>query len=254
MKNFFKKLIYLITIILIIGLSFGFWQVQISKAAISVGTIVSAVNTNFTATVDSGANALVVVIGTHQGTISSVTYGGVAMTQVGAGCSAFNECGYVYLLLAPSVGTGTIAITRSGGSSHAAASVSLSGIKQTYTVTNTSLSSGGCGACALAITPSSNNNLIVSALGAEASVSTVSDTVIANLCNQSFECFGSQYFQQTTAASKTMTFNLSSGQRAGVADVAFEPLSTPTSTQQTRVIITTGRVDVLKSRLIIPGN
>lgn len=225
MKKFLKKYLPIVLSVSLIFGSVAYWQFSsptIARAAITVGTVTTGNNGNFTATVDSGANALVVLIGTHQGTVSGVTYGGVSMTQVGSGCSAFNECGYIYLLLAPSVGTGTVVVSRGGGSWHGAAAVSLSGVKQTYTVTNSSLNNSSCSGCTLAITPSSDNNLILSAIGAEASATAV-QTNIASLGSQSFEQMGSEYFAQGTAGSQTMQFNLSSGQRAGMTDVALEP-------------------------------
>lgn len=198
--------------------------------AIVVGTKTSGNNANGSHTVDAGSNlALIVNVGTHQGTITGVTYGGVAMTQLEVGASTNNENGYIFILLNPTPGAATVAVTRSGGSWHGWSALNLSGVKQTTTVVHAA-ANGNSSTATVNITPNTDNNLIIGSCGSEAAPSAgATFTLIHALQGQSFENGGSEYFAQGSAALKAVAMGLSSGQRWGMAAVALEPaLSTPT--------------------------
>src|SRR5574343_412120 len=81
-------------------------------------------------------SALIWLGGTHQGTISSVTWGASGLTKIAEGASAFNECGEIWILLNPTPGTQTLTPSMSGGSWFGGSAVVVSNIKQTTTVTN----------------------------------------------------------------------------------------------------------------------
>jgi hypothetical protein len=178
-------------------------------------------------------DALIVVVGTHQGVITGITYGGQAMTQLSLGSSAFDEDGSIWILLDPPTGSNTVDITRSGGSWHGAVAISLINVKQTTTVTQVS-ESGNESSPDINITPSTNNNLIITGIGAEAYTYTDDPQFgLSHIHGQSYEVMAaSLYFQGTAAAFNSQTF-LASGQRYGLAVVAIEPFSGPTQTTKT---------------------
>lgn len=199
---------------------------QYTISTVSVGTISSGNNANWSHTVPSGTNrGLAVLIGTHQGTITAVTFGGVALTKIAEGASAFNECGDIWLLTNPTVSTATIAVTMSSGSWWGGVGINLTNLKQTYTVT--SATAGGAGTTAsVSITPPSTYNLILAAVGSEATPSAGTGFTVAKvLQGQSFENEGSEYQQVSTKAQLSATFGLNSSQRWGIAAAAFEPAS-----------------------------
>lgn len=188
----------------------------------SFGTTSTGNNSNWSHTVDSGSNlALIVAIGTHQGNISSVSWNGTSLTQIDVGHSAFNENGEIWGLLAPTPGTGTVAVSMSGGSWWGGVAINVSGVKQaaesTWTHAN---NSGSSGTASVSITPPSANCLLIAVMGAEADSTSRTYTLIANLQGQSFENASSQY--TTASGNTTLNFGLSAGQRWGAAAVALE--------------------------------
>lgn len=179
-------------------------------------------NTNFTHTTPSGLtnSVLVVGVGTHQGIITGVTYNGTAMTQIAVGSSAFDEDGSVWLLLNPDAGANTVAITRSGGSWHGAYAITLSGVKQTTTVTNAKVDSASGSASTVSVTPPDGNVFVFAAAGGEATYTGTYSPTSGNfttLTSASFENLGILYYFLKTGMPQTVTLNMSSGQRYGMA-------------------------------------
>lgn len=200
-------------------------------------------NTDFTHVFPTGMSntALIVIVGTHQGVITGVTYNGDAMTKLAEGSSSFDEDGSVWILLNPDTGSNTVDISRSGGSWHGAVAISLSNVKQTTTVT-TATEGGSEASPDINITPSTNDNLIITGLGAEAYTYTDDPQVgFAHISSASYEAMaGSMYLQGTAAAFNSQTF-LASGQRYGLAVVALEPAPSSTAANSTRPAIVTGK-------------
>lgn len=177
--------------------------------------------------------ALVVFVGTHQGNITGVTYGGQAMTKIAEGSSSFDEDGSLWLLLNPPTGSNTVDVSMSGGSWWGACALSLSNVKQTTTVTNVS-EGGNESTPDINITPPANNCLILTALGAEAYTYTDDPQVgLAHIHGQTYEVMSASIYQQDTAGAFNSQTYLSSGQRYGLAVMALEP-APATATYQPR--------------------
>jgi hypothetical protein len=193
-------------------------------------------NTDFTHVFPTGMSntALIVIVGTHQGNITGITYNGDAMTKIAEGSSAFDEDGSVWILLNPDTGSNTVDISRSGGSWHGAVALSLSNVKQTTTITNVS-EGGNESTPDINITPSTNDNLIITGLGAEAYTYTDDPQIgLAQISGASYESMsGSIYLQGTAAAFNSQTY-LASGQRYGLAVVALEPAPAATTANSER--------------------
>lgn len=121
-------------------------------------------------TVGSGSERILLVAlsGTYNGTDyvtgGSVTYGGVAMTQLIAQTfSPSNNCRslYVYYLLAPAIGTANIVVTPTSSQELGGAAVSYSGVKQSgfpdaHGGANSGLSSSGANNFTLSSTVADN--------------------------------------------------------------------------------------------------
>lgn len=167
--------------------------------------------------------ALVVFVGTHQGNITGVTYGGQAMTKIAEGSSSFDEDGSLWLLLNPPTGSNTVDVTMSGGSWWGATALSLSNVKQTTTVTNVS-EGGNESTPDINITPTVNRCLILTALGAEAYTYNDDPQVgLAHIHANTYEVMSASMYQQETAGVFNSQTYLSSGQRYGLAVMALEP-------------------------------
>ena len=176
--------------------------------------------------VEGLGKCLVVLIGTHQGTISTVTWNGASLTKVGEGASAFNECGDIWALMNPTAGTGNVVISMSGGSWYGGSVLTLYNVKQvaesaiaksTGTVNSSSPSAS--------ITPTTANNLILCAFGGEAIfTSNQEGSFVLDYCSgQSFEGYIGLYFEQAGADARTLQVNVASGQRFGYCIATFEP-------------------------------
>lgn len=97
--------------------------------------------TNTFAHTVSGSNRIILVgCMTTNGTITGVTYNGVALTQVidnTTGGTTFNHM-YLFYLIAPATGTNNVIVTSSGSGSVYAASSSYTGVAQTSPIDGTS--------------------------------------------------------------------------------------------------------------------
>jgi len=84
-----------------------------------------------TDTVDcTGADALLVVVGSASGVPSGVTYNGVSMTELwNSGDSGVAACA-CYMLLAPTTGSNTVSVDFTGLTDSAILSIVLSGVEQ----------------------------------------------------------------------------------------------------------------------------
>lgn len=96
----------------------------------------AATSTTVSHTVAAGTDCLVVRVGFWNNfgvTISSVTYGGVALTLVGANTvSGASDAGGTYRLLSPTVGTANVVVTFSGtGAPGGVNAANLSGVNTT---------------------------------------------------------------------------------------------------------------------------
>ncbi len=194
---------------------------------ISVTTFNSA---NVSVTVPSGLSnsALIVLLGTHQGTISTVAWNGNSLTKIGEGASAFNECGDVWMMLSPTAGTGNNVVTMSGGSWYGGLVLVVQNVKQTLTLTNTT-GTGSTSPATLTLAPESENVLVVAGMGSEATptLSTPASAQFYAQIGQSFENAGEMFYITKTGVPQTTAMTLSSGQRWGMAVATIRGVSIP---------------------------
>lgn len=185
-------------------------------------------NANGTIVVPSGLvnPVMVVCLGTHQGTISSVTYGAAGLTVVATGRSAFNECGDIWVLVNPTAGSATLSISMSGGSWWGATVFILSGAKQTTTITNNKIDSASGSSSSCAVTPPATNCMIIGSAGGEAtytgSNSPAQMLSSTTLTNSSFENSCCGYVGTKSGMPITFSLGMSSGQRYGMAMACIE--------------------------------
>jgi hypothetical protein len=125
----------------------------------SLTTVASGTTATWAHTVGSGTNrALFVDVGFTPGsgaTVSSVTYGGVALTLVsaiGSGITGGDRRIERWRLLAPAAGTANIIATVSGTTTISATGLSLTGVNQT-TPTGTSVTVSGTGTSSGSLAP-----------------------------------------------------------------------------------------------------
>lgn len=189
---------------------------------VAIGSIAEVKTGTVSHTVNAGSNlALLLVVGTHQGTISAVTWNGAAMTKIAEGASSQNECGEIWLLINPTPATGNFVVT-GGGSWWGGAAVNLSNAKQTTTLTSAT-ANGNSATASVAVTPPSSYNLIVAAVGSEATPTPATGLTTFKISQgASYENGGAAYVALTAIATQTMSFSLNSGQRWGIAAVAIE--------------------------------
>lgn len=172
-------------------------------------------------------SAVVFAIGTHQGTISSCSWNGNALTKVDSGATAFNECGDLWILLNPTAGSGSTSVSMSGGSWYGGAAYVIQGVKQTTSPTHANTNGSSSSASVTVDTPV-GNVLIFMAMGAEADATSSTPPTATRTSQQgsSFENFSGLVYSLATGEKQTPAFGLSSGQRWGVAIMALEDPAT----------------------------
>ena len=106
----------------------------ITQDAVSSASTTAAASLTFAHTVSSGSDRLLlveVVINKSGTTVSSVTYGGAALTKVGSAVNAMMDTELWYLT-APTAGTANVVVTASGGNPGiTAGATSFLGVDQT---------------------------------------------------------------------------------------------------------------------------
>lgn len=199
--------------------------------------ITSGNNDDFNHIVPSGlTNAvLVVCIGTHQGNITAVTYGGNSLTKICEGSSAFDEDGSIWVLLNPTAGTALVAVSMTGGSWFGATAITLQNIKQTTTLTNAANGDSSTTA-QINITPPAGNVCIILSTGTEGVYDKIDRpanmVLLNNIQGQSFENHMCGIYFTKTGVDFFPGFDLTSSQRWGIAAACFEE---PDSEIQTEI-------------------
>lgn len=183
-------------------------------------------NADISVTVPSGLvnSGVAVIIGTHQGTISTVTWNGVSLTKIAEGASSLNECGSLWLMVNPTPGTGNIVVTMSGGSWYGGTAIVLQGIKQTTTLTFATNPNGNSSTASISIIPPEGSVLILAANGSEAATSSMvpASAQLFTQQGQSFENYGGGIYSLGTNVPQVVQFNLGSGQRWGAAAMCIQ--------------------------------
>jgi hypothetical protein len=223
----------------------GVGSVTSSNAALSViGGIsvdhVSATNTGsavgtdliWSHTIGIGPNRVLVVnVSTHTGyTVSSITYGGVALTQIGpaANASGAHVSTGVWYLKAPAVGTANVVVTLIAKDVFAAGATSFFGVDQTRPF-GTCTNATGTANTPSATTVSAAGEVIVDSVAARAATSGTNGTGQTQLWDQFTGKSGSDVWGSSSfsagAATVPMTWTLSgvgAGDWASVA-LALKP-------------------------------
>lgn len=148
--------------------------IDATSSAQTTGT--SSSSLTFSHTVGSGSNRLMLVAvavggtgtGGGAGTVSSVTYGGTALTQVGTRSSGTEVRTYIYRLIAPPVGTANVAVSVSVNSTIAAGATSFFGVDQT-TPLGTYASNAGLGTSASVSVASATGEMVYGSAGWDSS-------------------------------------------------------------------------------------
>lgn len=186
---------------------------------ITVDATSSGVSTGFSAGTTltfshtcTGASKLVVSVQLWQdvagtGTVSGITYNGVALTKIGEKRQASTSMQVeMWYLDAPAAGAHNIVVTISGNTdARKAGSISLIGATNGYDQTN---SSGGSSTSAsTSVTPSVNDSIIIDTLISFGGTTAVEGSTSFFESTTGSINAAAQYYIQTTAASKAMTWS-----------------------------------------------
>src|SRR5664279_1828830 len=199
--------------------------------SVSTAPLTNTVSSKTWAHTVSGANRLLLVWvmwnqPSNSETISSVTYNGVGLTQVGsnvvAGGSGLDRCVALYRLYAPSTGTNNIIVTMSAALSFFAAGESYTGAHQTAGL-GTPVTATTTSAASLATTVTAHvGSLVASAIAVRTtSTLTVPTTSEWNTLIGTNNCYGGAI--QTGATSVTATYSWTTADNAAL--IAVEVLA-----------------------------
>lgn len=196
--------------------------------AISIIDVQSAIgdtDPSVSLTVVAG-DIIVAAIGIHQGSVLSVKWNGTTITQGPAADTAFHERAEIWYSLAPEAGTFSLLFDGTGGGGKFLCGYVLRGVKTTDQPHQNTSAVGSSSTSTVAITPTTDNCLILDSHYSEGDFTTVGadQTERANLQgNDSYENGASSTTLQTSAAAETMSWTIDSSQRWAIAAIAFEP-------------------------------
>jgi hypothetical protein len=182
----------------------------------------------------SGSNRLLLVMvqwnqPSNSETVSSVTYGGTALTQVGsnviAGGSGLDRCTALFRLIAPTTGTATVVVTMSTSLTFLASAVSFTGVDQTTPLGTPSTATTTTAATLQTTTSSAASNLVFSAATVRTTGSlTVPSTSEWNVLIGTNNRYGGSV--QSGAASVTSTYSWTGADNASMIAVDVKAAST----------------------------
>jgi hypothetical protein len=180
----------------------------------------------FSHVVAAGTDCLVVRIGgwLNAGQASGVTYGGVAMTNVGRANNATgNDHGEIWRLLAPTSGTANVVATLSVSvDGHLINATNLSSVDQT-TPTGTFASATGSTGNPSVAAAGATGDLVLDAMGADASTGGTNVVGAGQTSQQSGTRNGefAAFSSEAGAASVTMSWTRSTNSTWAIGAVAF---------------------------------
>ena len=195
-------------------------------------TATNVATTSWSQTIDNGANRLLLVGVSFAGTsryITSMTYGGVAMTLVGS--AGVNRRVELWRLLNPTVGTGTILANWSGSSDVVFWSGSFTNVDQT-TPFGTFQSASGNSTTPSVTVSSATGQLVVDVMAAAGDAGTINPgSAQALICSgntgtSSGDARGGGS-SEPGASSVTMTWSLSNSKVWDIGAVAIRPAPPP---------------------------
>ena len=176
-----------------------------------------------TGIVVASGDVLVVVVGTHQGNISNVTYNGVALTKFAEANTAFNERTSLWYTNSPSTGTHDVAVSADGSHTGAVAYV-LAGADNTIAPVK-KVENGD--SIRDTIFSDYDDCLFIDGIYSEATLSSPTQTSETIQNGASYESFGSSSYDDSSNDNGVALFGWTqaSGQRASHLIVAFKALT-----------------------------
>lgn len=142
---------------------------QVTWDNTSVGSSITTSPITVSHTTGTGSDRLMLVgVSTRDRTVSSVTYGGTALTLVGAQTSNGNAKTAIYRLIAPASGTANVVVTLSGnpGKGAVVGVMTFTGVNQTTPLGTYASAVGNSTTAALNVT-SSNSELVFNVVSAQ---------------------------------------------------------------------------------------
>lgn len=198
----------------------------------------SGVSLTISHTIGAGNNrALVVSIDTQDSNhaslpITSVTYGGMALTQVNnVSAPVSTNCHTEqWILLNPPVGTANIVINVAGACFIGAENTSWFGVDQANQPNALATGTGRGSNPSTSITTLNPNCMVIDVVGSEDVYSAVggSQTIIGSQQGQAFENIVATYKQQATAAATTMSETIGANNNWAQSVLALAPVGTST--------------------------
>ncbi len=174
-------------------------------------------------TVGSGSNRILIVSVDTGLSISGVTYGGVALTQLGiVNYNSNNEHLSLWYLLNPTSGTANVVVTASGTTFIIGVSASYSGVAQSSTFGTLASNSGTTGtASSNTVATTSSNQLVVDTVN-NGAASTDTPTASQTKRYQPATSGGAEGDIAATGGNMTLSWSFSSGVWAELS-VAMNP-------------------------------
>ncbi len=196
------------------------------------GTASSTQTTNATSltwshTVASGTDRLLVVELAIDGLgagVSSVTYGGVAMTQIGRGTG--NHAVEIWGLVNPTVGTANIVVSFGGTTAAAGGATSFNGVNQS-TPFGTFVSATGTGTAASVTVASATGDLVIDAQYWKLNTANVNGAGQTTQWSQANASMLGGSTTETGAASVTMSGSSASSSQWEIGAVSIKAATTP---------------------------
>ncbi len=212
----------------------------------------------------SGSNRILIVA-CHQtsvgaNSVTGVTYNGVSMTKIGATVTiqASNAYMTLWYLVAPATGANNIVVTKGSGDNTSVAAVSYTGAKQTGQPEVNGTDTGSGTAPTRAMTPSTNNAMLLMAVGGDGTGGTATESTnwTRRANNYTKGSIGEKLVATPASTTQTVTFNAS--QNWGVIQISLAEnvsvdvtvsATTPSATFSTPSRTVTGGATVSPSAL-----
>lgn len=202
----------------------GATKIQIDK----ITTAHNNGNVTVSHTVANYSNRMLIVgVGVHQGTVSNVTFDGVALTKIEGISTSFNETAELWAMVAPTVTTANVVVTKSGGDE---CMVGIWGLYNCYQSlpSITAEAQGSTASSQLSITTTQANDWVLDCICAEAVLSVSGSNHIQdwNQNVSSYQDAAGSHYEQRVAGSYTSTWTLASSQRRAHVAIVVRSIGT----------------------------
>lgn len=141
--------------------------ITLQNAPVTASKTAIATTLTFSVTVNSGSNQILVVcvsgeINTH--TVTGITFGGVALTQLGRQANASFGYAEIWYLKNPSPSTANVVVTDSSAGVMAAGAYVLSGVDQTTTWRTTVKATGSAASASVTVASVASGDFLIDSL------------------------------------------------------------------------------------------